>query len=165
MGAFAIGLVEHDQIAAGEAFEQALALSPSSALTLFLGSVVLAYAGEAERAIEWAERASRFSPIDRLAFARHQALALAHFLRGRYEEAANAARRAVLSNSSFSVSYSLLAAALVKLGRTEEAHAAARQVLVIDQSFSSGGYCTAVGVMPTLAKALIEAWDEAGLPP
>jgi adenylate cyclase len=165
MGAFAIGLVEHDRIAAGEAFEQALALSPSSALTLFLGSVVLAYAGEAERAIEWAERASRFSPIDRLAFAGHQALALAHFLRGQYEEAANAARRAVLSNSSFSVSYSLLAAALVKLGRTDEAQAAARQALVIDQSFSSGGYCKAVGVMPKLAKALIEAWREAGLPP
>jgi len=115
--------------------------------------------------LDWAERAPRFSPIDRLAFARHQALAIAHFQRGRYEEAANAARRAVLSNSSFSVSYSLLAAALVKLGRTGEAQAAARQVLVIDPSFSSGGYCKAVGVMPILAKALIEAWREAGLPP
>ena len=50
-GAFAIGLVEHDHVSANEAFEQALALSPSSALTLFLGGVASAYAGEAERAM------------------------------------------------------------------------------------------------------------------
>ena len=64
MGAFAIGLAEHDRVAAGETFERALALSPSSALTLFLGAVMLAYAGEAERAIDWAERALRLSPRD-----------------------------------------------------------------------------------------------------
>jgi TolB-like protein len=165
MGAFAIGLVEHDRGAAREAFERALALSPSSALTLFLGGVVLAYAGEAERAIDWAERALRASPIDRLAFARHQALALAHFLRGRYEEAAVAARSAVLSNPNFSVSHGLLAAALVKLGRREESKAAAMQVLALEPSFSSSGYCAAVGVIPALARALTEAWREAGLPP
>ena len=107
----------------------------------------------------------RVSPIDRLAFARHQALALKHFLRGRYEEAANAASGAVLSNPSFSVSHSLLAAALVKLGRKEEAKAAARQVLALEPSFSSSGYCAAIGIMPALAEALTEAWREAGLPP
>jgi tetratricopeptide (TPR) repeat protein len=62
--------------------------------TLFLGGVVPACAGEAERAIDSVQRALRVGPIDRLAFARHQALAVGHFLRGRYEEAANAARRA-----------------------------------------------------------------------
>jgi len=164
MGAFTIGLVEHDRFAVREAFERALALSPSSALTLFLGGVVLAYVGEAERAIEWAERALRVSPIDRLAFVSHQALALAHFLRGRYEEAANAASRAVLSNPNFSVSHSLLAAALAKLGRTAEAKAAAMQVLALQPSFSSSGYCTAIGITPALAEALTEAWREAGLP-
>ena len=42
---------------------------------------------------------------------------IGHFSRGRYEEAANAARRAIQSNPSFSVPHSMLAAALVKLGR------------------------------------------------
>jgi TolB-like protein/Flp pilus assembly protein TadD len=165
MGAFAIGLVEHDRLAAREAFERALALSPSSAFTLFLGGVVLAYAGEAERAIDWAERALRVSPIDRLAFACHQALAIGHFLRGRYEESANAARRAVLSNPSFSVSHSLLAAALAKLGRMEEAKAAAIQLLAREPSFGASRYCAAIGIVPALAQALTEAWREAGLPP
>jgi adenylate cyclase len=165
MGAFAIGLAEHDRVAAGEAFERALALSPSSALTLFLGAVALAYAGEAERAIDWAERALRLSPRDRLAFAGYQALAISHFQCARYNEAANAANRAVLSNPSFSVSHSLLAAALAKLGRTEEAKAAAAHVLALPPSFSSRGYCAAIGIVPALAATLMEAWRQAGLPP
>jgi TolB-like protein/Flp pilus assembly protein TadD len=165
MGAFAIGLIEHDHVVAHEAFERALALSPSSALTLFLGAVALAYAGEAERAIEWARRALRLSPLDRMAFAHHQALAIGHFQRGRYRRAANAARHAVLSNPSFSVSHTLLAAALARLGRTEEAAAAARQVLALEPSFSSRQYCAAIGMAPALAAALTDAWSSAGLPP
>ena len=165
LGAFVIGLVEHDRVAAHEAFERALALSPSSAFALFLGGVFLAWAGDAERAIDWAERALRVSPIDRLTFAGHQAVAIGNFMRAHYEEAEHAARRAVLSNPSFSVTQSLLAAALAKLGRTAEARAAAKQVLVLQPSFSSSGYCTAIGITPALAAALMEAWHEAGLPP
>ena len=81
-----------------EAFERALALSPSSAFTLFLGCIVLAYAGAAEQAIDWAERALRVSPIDRLAYIPHHAIAIGHFVRGRYEEATASVRRAIQCN-------------------------------------------------------------------
>ena len=165
LGAFVIGMVEHDRVTAIEAFERALALSPSSAFTLFLGSGVLAYAGEAERAIDWGARALRVSPIDRLAYVAQHVTGIAHFLRGRYEEAANDARRAVQSNPSFSVSHCVLAAALAKLGRTEDAKAAAIQVLALEPSFNSSGICAALGIVPALAKPLTEAWSEAGLPP
>ena len=165
LGAFVIGMVEHDRVTAIEAFERALALSPSSAFTLFLGSGVLAYAGEAERAIDWGARALRVSPIDRLAYVAQHVTGIAHFLRGRYEEAANDARRAIQSNPSFSVSHCVLAAALAKLGRTEDAKAAAMQVLALEPSFSSSGICAALGIVPALAKPLTEAWSEAGLPP
>ena len=165
LGAFVIGMIEHDRVAAREAFERALAISPSSASTLFLGGVVLAWAGEAEPAIDWAERALRVSPFDRLAFAGHQAVAVGNFIRARYEEAAIAARRATLSNPTFSVAYSLLAAALAKLGRTAEAKAAAQKVLALQPSFSSSGYCHASGITPALAASLIESWHQAGLPP
>jgi TolB-like protein len=165
LGAFVIGLIEHDRVAAREAFERALAISPSSAFTLFLGGIFLAWAGEAERAIDWAERALRVSPFDRLAFGGHQAVAVGNFIRAQYEEAAIAARRAILSNPSFSVTHSLLAAALAKLGRAAEAKAAARQVLALQPSFSSSGYCNAIGITPVLAAELIEAWHQADLPP
>ncbi|MFX7785015.1 hypothetical protein ABTJ92_22595, partial [Acinetobacter baumannii] len=78
--------------------EAALAISPSSALTFILGSVILAWAGDAERAIEWGERAMRLSPFDPWAFAAFHALTLGHVQRGRYEEAVKAAHKAVQSN-------------------------------------------------------------------
>jgi len=46
---FVIGMDKHDRAAAFTAFEAALSVSPSSALTYILGSIILAYAGEAER--------------------------------------------------------------------------------------------------------------------
>jgi adenylate cyclase len=165
LGAFVIGMVEHDRQAALEAFENAQTLSPSSAFTLFLGCTVQAYAGNAERAMEWAERALRISPIDKLTYVPHDALAIGHFLSGQYEEAAHAARRAVQSNPEFSVSHSLLAAALAALGQVEAAKAAAMQVMALQPSFRSHEFCSAVGVVPALAKPLTEAWRQAGLPP
>jgi TolB-like protein len=164
LGAFVIGLVEHDRVAALDAFERALALSPSSVFTLFLGCTVLAYAGEAERAIDWGERALRVSPFDRLAFLPQHAIAIAHFQRGRYEDAADATRRAVQSNPSLSVTQSWLVAALVKLGRVEDAKTATKRLLVLQPSFGAGKFCTAIGMVPALADALTEAWREAGLP-
>jgi len=165
LGAFAVAMVEHDRVTAFEAFERAVALSPSSSLALFFGSVALAYGGEAERAIEWAERALRISPLDRLDYAAYHGLAIGHFLRGRYEEAANAGRRAVQSNPGTSVSHSLLAAPLAKLGRMEEAKAVAKRVLELEPSFSADGFCAALALPTLLARPMVEAWRAAGLPP
>jgi TolB-like protein/Tfp pilus assembly protein PilF len=165
LGAFVIGIVAHEHAAALEAFESALALSPSCFVALRMGSIVQAYAGQAERAIEWAERALRVSPIDRLAYMPHIALAMGHFLQTRYEEAANAARRAVYSNPDFSVCHSLLAAALAKLGQVEAARNAAMHVLALEPSFSPREFSAAMGIGPALAEPLADAWRRAGLPP
>jgi TolB-like protein len=165
LAALVIGIIGHDRATAFEAFERALALSPSSAFALFMGSNVQAFAGKAERAIEWAERALRVSPIDRLAYVPHIALAVANILQGRYEEAANAARRSVESNPDFSLSHSLLAAALAKLGRMEAARSEAKKVLTLQRSFSVRKFLTAVDAVPVLAEPLADAWHQVGLPP
>jgi TolB-like protein len=165
LGGFVISIIEHDRDTALEAFEQALAVSPSSSLALFFGANASAYAGEAEPAIDWAERALRLSPFDRLNYVAYQALALGHFLRGRYDEAAHDARRAIHSNPSLSVSHSLLAAILAKLGRSEEAKAMAPQVLALDPSFSAARFCDVIGIPTVLAEPLTEAWSAVGLPP
>jgi TolB-like protein len=165
LGGFVAGMVEHDRVTAIDAFERAQALSPSSAFTFILGSVVLGYAGEAERAIEWAADALRISPFDRLNYSPYDATALGHFLRGRYSEAATASRRAIQSNPDFSVPRMLLTAALIKLGRTDEAKSSAAQVLALQPNFSSAGFCDAIAIAPPLAVALTRAWREAGLPP
>jgi TolB-like protein len=165
LGGFVISITEHDRATAFEAFEQALAISPSSSFALFFGSNALAYAGEAERAIDWGERGLRISPFDRLNYVAYHGLAIAHFQRGRYDEAEHAARRAVHSIPSFSVSHSLLAAALAKLGRIEEAKAMAPQILALDPSFRAAKFCTAIGLPTALAEPLADAWSAAGLPP
>ena len=76
----------HDRAAAFTALEAALAISPSSALTYILGSVMLGWGGEAERAIEWSEQGMRLSPFDSWTWAAFDAQAMSHLLRGRYEE-------------------------------------------------------------------------------
>jgi len=165
LGAFSIAMVEHDRVTALETFEQALALSPSSSLALFLGCIALAYGGDTERAIGWGERALRLSTFDRLSYASHQALAIGHLVQARYEEAADAARHAVQVSQGFSVSHSLLAAALAKLGRLEEAKAVGARVVALHPSFSGGGFCAALGMPSALTNALTQAWRDAGLPP
>jgi len=165
LGGYVISITEHDRATAFEALEQALAISPSSSFALFCGSLALAYAGEAERGIDWAERALRISPFDRMNHLSYHALAIAHFLRGRYDEAAHAARRAVQSIPSSSGSHGVLAAALAKLGRIEEAKAVALQVLALDPSFGAARFCAAAGLPTALAEPMTDAWTTAGLPP
>jgi TolB-like protein len=161
---FSIGMDGHDQAAAFVAFDAALAVSPSSALTYILGSVILAWTGEAERAIEWGERGMRLSPFDPWAFAAFHSFTLGHFHRGRYEEAARAAHKAIQFNPGHSISHMLVAAALAKLGRLEEAKAAAVRVLELQPAFRYSRQFAGVNCAPALAAALSEALRPTGLP-
>jgi TolB-like protein len=161
---FSIGMDGHDRAAAFAAFEAALAVSPSTALAYILGSVILGWTGEAEQAIEWGERGLRLSPFDPWAFAAFHSLALGHFQRGRYEDAANAAYKAVQSNPGHSINYMLLAAPLAKLGRREEANATAARVLELQPEFQYSRQFSGVNCAPALAASLGEALHAAGLP-
>ena len=135
LAGFSIGMEGHDRAAAFAAFEAALAVSPSSALAYILGSVILALAGEAERAIEWGERGLRLSPLDPWRSSALLAFSFAKFHRGRYEEAAADARKSIQSAPGFSIPYVSLAASLAKLGRLQEAKAAAARVLELQPVF------------------------------
>jgi TolB-like protein/tetratricopeptide (TPR) repeat protein len=162
--AFCIGMDRHDRPAAYTAFESALAISPSSALTYILGSVVLAWSGEAERAIEWSEKGMRLSPFDPWAFAAYDAQAMGHFHLGDYDKAAQAAYKSVQANPAHSITYVQLTAALVKLGRVDEAKAAAAKVLELQPNFRFSRQFAGVGCNPDLASSLGEALRAAGLP-
>ena len=161
---FVIGMDKHDRAAAIAALEAALAVSPSSALTYILGSVILSFGGEAERAIEWAERGLRLSPFDPYRASAFISLSLGHFHRGQYNEATAAARKAVQSSPGFSVCYMALAATLAKLGQLEEAKAAAVRVLELQPTFRIGRQLGGVGCTPALFTSLSEALRAAGLP-
>jgi tetratricopeptide (TPR) repeat protein len=164
LAGFSIGMDGHDREAAFTALEAALAISPSSALTYILGSVILGWTGEAERAIEWSEQGMRLNPFDPWAFAAFDAQATGHFLRGRYDEACRAAYRSVQANSAHSITYVKLAAALAKLGRQQEAEMAAARILELHPTFRYSRQFAGVNCAPALAASLGEALRMAGLP-
>ena len=125
-----IGFLEpRDYPTALNVFDRSLALSPSSALALSFSAVTRAWRGETATAIEQAELALRLSPFDSLTNLRYMAIAIAHFVAGRFEESATAASRAVQANPRFSPPYWMHTAALASLGRIEEAKAVALQLL------------------------------------
>jgi adenylate cyclase len=161
---FALGMVAHDRAAAREAFDAALALSPSSGLTYIFGSVLAALAAEAERGIEWAERALRLSPFDPTHYGTYMALTLGYFKCGRYEDAANMARKAFQANPNWSFAYMLLAMTQARLGRLEEAKSAASRLLALQPGYTINSMCVALPLDPGLAKDMSEALHAAGLP-
>jgi len=161
---FVLGMDKHDRAAALTAFEAALAASPSSAITYALGSLIFAWGGEAERAIEWADCALRLSPLDPHRNTAFVASSVGHFYRGEYEAAAAAARKAIQAAPGFSVCHLTLAIALVKLGHMEDAKAAAARVLELQPTFRTSKQLTATGCPPALSASLSEAYRAAGLP-
>ena len=164
LAGFSMGMDGHDRAAAFTAFEAAIALSPSSALTYILGSAVLSWAGEAERTIEWGERALRLSPFDPWKFIAYRSLALAHFHRRDHQAAADAARRAIQFNPGFGSSYMLLAAPLAKLGQYDDAKAAVALLMEREPAFRLSRQFAGVNCAPALASALSEALRVTGVP-
>jgi TolB-like protein len=164
MSGFVIGMDEHDRAAALQAFEAALALSPSTAFTYMAGSVIFGWAGQAERAIEWAERALRLNPLDPLQWYSCHGLTLAHFALGHDEEAASAARRGIQYNPGMSISHMLLAASLSRLRRVDEAKAAAKRLMELQPNFSIARHLTGVDCEKALGAALTQALSVLGLP-
>jgi len=161
---FSLAMDAHDRAAAFAAFDAAIAISPSTAITYMLGGATLAWVGDAERAIEWAERGLRLSPLDPWRSTAFIALAIGNFQRGRYEEAATAGRKAVQCSPGFSICHVALAAALAKLGRIEEAKAAGARVLGLQSVFRYSRFLSSVNCPPELAASLGEALCDAGLP-
>ena len=162
--AFIIGMEGKDRSASLTLFNTALTLSPSCALTYMLGSIVLAWGGEAEQANKWAERGLRLSPFDPWRATAFLSLAIANFQRGRYQDAADAGRKAVQAAPGFSISYLMLAASLAKLGLLPEARAAAARLLQLQPGFRYSQHFSRLACEPKLSTALSAALRQTGLP-
>jgi TolB-like protein len=162
---FVIGMIEHDRAGAREAFEVAIALSPSSAFTYIMGCVVLGWAaGEGDRAMEWGETGLRLSPFDPWNFNAWFGVFAGDFQQARYEDAAHAARKSIQSDPDFSIPHLCLTLALAKLGRIDEAKAAAARVRALQPDFSLREFCAALDPASTIAVPLSAALQAADLP-
>jgi len=95
---------------------------------------------------------------------RHMAIAIAHFVAGRFEQSVAAASRAIQANPRFSPPYWMRAAALVNLGRIDEAEVAAQQLLNVQPQFSISSITSAPFANPEILAALGHALRRVGLP-
>jgi len=152
-----------DYATALDAFGHSLALSPSSALALGFSAVTRAWRGESAIAIQQAEQALRLSPFDPLSNIRHMAIAIAHFVAGRFEEAA-AANRAAQAHPRFSPPYWMRAAALANLGRIDDAKIMAQRLLEVQPQFTITSITSAAFANPEILAALGQALRRVGLP-
>jgi adenylate cyclase len=160
-----IGFLEpRDYESALNAFDRSLALSNSSALALGLSALTRAWHGESAIAIEQAELALRLSPFDVLTNQRHMAIAIAHFVAGRFEKSAVAANRSVQANPRFSPPYWMRAAALANLGRVDEAKIVAQRLLEVQPQFTIASITSAPFANPEILAALGDALRHVGLP-
>jgi adenylate cyclase len=164
VAAFVIGALDRDYETAFDAFDRALVLSPSSAITLAFGALIRTWAGDDATAVEQAEQALRLSPFDSLIYITYLALSYAHWFTGHFDEALSAANRSAQANPQFSVACVLQAAAFASLGRIDEAKASARRALSLEPTFTIGFWVGANFTSPERLAMLAEAWRRAGLP-
>jgi len=165
MAGLVIGFLDPwDYATALDAFDRSLALMPSSAIALGFSAVTRAWRGESAIAIEQAEQALRLSPFDPMSNVRHMAIAIAHFVAGRFELSAAEAHRAIQANPRFSPPYWMRTAALASLGRIDEAKIVAQRLLEVQPQFTVASITSAPFANPEILAALGDALSHVGLP-
>lgn len=131
-GGIALGHVVGDLDGGAAMIDHACALNPNLATLWLLSGWVRSYRSESDIAIEHLTRAMRLSPFDPQAFVTHLIVGWAHFIAGRYEEAALWSERSLREQPNFAGSARVAAASNAYLGHMERAHAAMARLRQID---------------------------------
>jgi tetratricopeptide (TPR) repeat protein len=123
-GGHALAYVVRDLEVGAALIDRALVLNSNLAVAWNWGGWVKNFLGEPEAAIERFARAMRLSPLDPLVAAMRAGTAYAHFLLGRYDEAASWAAMALQDNPDYQPGLRIAAASNAMAARPEQAHKA-----------------------------------------
>jgi len=121
---WALAYVVRDLEAGAALIDRALVLNSNSAEAWLWGGWVKNFLGEPETALERFARAMRLSPLDPRMSGMRAGTAFAHFLLGRYDEAASWAAMALQDNPDHHAGLRIAAASNAMAGRPEQAHKA-----------------------------------------
>ena len=121
---YALVFVAHDLDNGSAILDRALALNPNHAGALINSGWAKAFLGEPDTAIKHVTDAMRLSPLDPMSFRTLGAVAFAHFVAGRYDEASLWAEKALGERTNFLPAIRDLAASRALAGRSGEAQAA-----------------------------------------
>ena len=136
MGGYALAFVGHDLDAGASFLDRSLSLNPNLASALLSSGWVKTFCGETEAAIEQLTYVVRLSPLDPQIFRANGAIALAHFLAGRYDEARSYAEKALKRRPSYLPGLRELAAANGLAGRLVEARTVMSQLRALHPSLT-----------------------------
>jgi tetratricopeptide (TPR) repeat protein len=101
--------------------EQALLVNPNLAAGWYVSGWIKLFLGEPEAAIEHLARALRLSPFDPLIFKMHTAIAYAHLLAGRHDDASVAAENILRTRPNYLTAVRGAAASHALAGRLDRA--------------------------------------------
>jgi TolB-like protein/Tfp pilus assembly protein PilF len=107
-----------------EEFQRALDLNPNFAAAHGFLGCALAFDGRSDQAIDHIEQGIRMSPHDPQNALFNAALAAAHYLAGRYAEAAAFGHKAIQQRYELTNGHRIYVASLAQAGRVDEARAA-----------------------------------------
>jgi TolB-like protein/class 3 adenylate cyclase len=151
-----------DSLRAGQ---EALKLNPNFALGHAFLASPFNLKGEHETAIEYAERALRLSPQDRLVGAyAAQSIALAYFLLGRYEESVRWASDLIEKSPGHILGHVTRIAALAVRGDAVSAAAARDALLRLRPDISVTWVAENLPLAGTIAEKIYDALRQAGVP-
>jgi TolB-like protein len=131
-GGYALVFVAHDVNRGAAYIDRALALNPNLAWALHSSGWTKAFLGEPDAAIKLLTHAMRLNPLDPLSFRAQGGIAFAHFLAGRYDEAALWAEKALRERPNYPAAIRELAAANALAGRLAEAQKAMAHLREVD---------------------------------
>ena len=146
------------------AFRRVVDLNPSSAIGRFHLGHGLAFAGQDREAIGHAEQAIRLSPLDPMMAHFLGAIAVAHYLAGRYAESLRHATEAVRLRPGFQGAHRLRCASLAQTGHIDEARALLTAVRREQPQLSAAWIRTTVPYQtPELMECFLKGMRMAGL--
>jgi TolB-like protein len=121
--------------------DRALELDVNLAIAWQRSGWVRGYAGDADGAIESLNRAIALNPLDPRVFLTQSAMAFAHFIGGRDDDAADWAAMALRVKPNWLPALRVMIAANAMRGRADEADQALRSYLRIDPKISTAKMC------------------------
>jgi tetratricopeptide (TPR) repeat protein len=110
-----------DMEAGAALVEKAINLNPNSAQAFRFGAVLHGYLGQADKAVDYAQRADRLNPLDS-SWSLNMGYVIAYFGIGDHEKVVNWTGRILREKPHVAPALRYRAASLALLGRIEEAH-------------------------------------------
>jgi adenylate cyclase len=165
LAGFALATLAGENEAALHAIDRAITLNPNSAPAHGNRALILTCLNRPDEAVLSAQQAIRLSPLDPGAFGFFLALAHAHHLAGRYEEALPWADRA-LRGSGGAPQLRLKLSLCGHLGRTKEAEDCVRQLRNMHPEPTIAAVLRDLprSFSPEMRSRCAEGWRKAGLP-